>query len=114
MEQTIVVVQGDTRFALELQLWESLEGEDGSEDGHPIDISSMESVVLHVYRKGELVDSHTMLAMGDTRNGKTVNDFWGSTWSEKGVYKGNVEITYLDGGVKTMENTITFRVKRRG
>lgn len=112
--QIIEIVQGDTRFPLEIQLWKSyIDQEDQGKDA-PIDLTDVDQVVMSIYSSKAWVADITFVATGDPRDGKLLNEYWESTWAEAGKYKANVSFTYIDGGEKSMENLVQFKVRKKG
>jgi hypothetical protein len=111
MNYSLDIVQGDSRFPLEIQLWER---SDEPDEDHPIDLDDVEKVMLHIYFKGVLVDSIEMRIYTDAKNGILMNDFWGEVWSERGTYRVDAEVFYLDGGSKTMENQAVIKARGKG
>ncbi len=106
------IVQGDSRFPLEVQLWERT---DTPEEDRPIDLSDARKILLHLFFKGEPIHTFEMSIYTNPKNGTVMNEFWGDVWREKGSYRADVEIQYLDGGgSKTMQNQIFFKVREKG
>jgi hypothetical protein len=113
-EQSIIaVVQGDTRFPLELQLMEYRCSKDCEIDA-PIDLHGVDIVTLYIFQRGNETAHVDCTISGDPKNGTVVNDFWGSIWTKPGNYIGEVEVLYADGGSKRMENLLQFRVRANG
>lgn len=49
--------------------------------------------------------------LGDAANGAIIFSFNNNAFDEEGVYEGEVEITFQDGGVQTIHDLIKFKVR---
>jgi hypothetical protein len=116
--QTIETVVGDTRPALVVTIKDSNTAASGytldesdSDTWDPIDITGA-TVKLFIRKVGETTLQDTLTGvLTDPSNGVVVFTFAADTWEEAGVYDGEVQITYSDGGIQTLQKFIKFKVR---
>ena len=118
--QTIKLVQGDSKPNLVVTVADSSAARSGaildSEDPStwaPIDISGA-SVSMFVREVGGSSLKATLNGtISDGPNGVVVFTYTTSTWDAVGVFEGEVQITFSDGGIQTVQKFIKFIVREQ-
>jgi hypothetical protein len=115
---TIKLVTGDTLPDLRFELKDSASSPDGvtydennSDTWAPLDLTDS-TVRLRIREVGgEDVISTIVGVLASPENGVVVFPFTQDSFAASGLYEGEVEITYVDGGIQTMYDLVKFKVR---
>ena len=115
--ETVKFVTGDTLPEVTLTLRDSNTAASGktldSNDDStwaPINLTGA-TVKLRIREVGsDTVIKTLKMSVTDATNGKAATDF-PATWTNPGVYEGEVEITFSTGGIHTIYDLIKFNVR---
>ena len=116
--QTVKVVTGDTLPEVTVGLKDSNKAATGktldaadNTTWAPIDITGA-TVKLRIREVASTTIIKTItMTITDATNGKAATDFPSDTWTKAGVFEGEVEITFSDGGIQTLYDLIKFTVR---
>ena len=115
---TIPIVVGDTRPELVVTVRNSNSAASGQvlnpDDDATWAVVNITSatVKLYIRKVGETTLQDTITGVvADGSNGIVAFTFGSDTWTEAGVFDGEVEVTFSDGGVQTMHDGIKFKVR---
>ena len=115
---TIPVVVGDTRPELVATIRNSNSAASGAvltpDDDTTwavINITGA-TVKLYIRKSGETDLQDTITGViADGANGIVAFTYNADTWTEAGVFEGEIEVTFSDGGIQTMHDKIKFKVR---
>lgn len=115
---TIKLVTGDTLPDLRFELKDSSKSPDGvrydendSDTWAPLDLTDT-TVRLRIREVGGAVVLSTIVGvLASPENGVVVFPFTQDSFDASGIYEGEVEITYVDGGIQTMYDLVKFKVR---
>ena len=115
---TINFVVGDTMPDLRFDLKNARSGlpgvtydPDNSDTWEPIDITDA-TVRLRIRAIGETDVSATIVGtISSPLEGGVIFPFTGNAFTSEGLYEGEVEITFADGGTQTMYDLVKFKVR---
>lgn len=115
---TIKLVTGDTLPDLRFELKDSSKSpagvrydENDSDTWAPLDLTDS-TVRLRIREVGATNIISTIVGvLSDPENGAVVFPFTQDSFSSSGLFEGEVEITYVDGGIQTMYDLVKFKVR---
>lgn len=115
---TIPVVVGDTRPELVATIRNSNSAASGAVLNPDDDTTwavvniTGATVKLYIRKVGESTLQDTITGViADGSNGIVAFTYAADTWTEAGVFEGEIEVTFSDGGVQTMHDKIKFKVR---
>lgn len=116
--QTIEVVVGDTRPLLVVTIKDKNAAASGytldpdnSDTWAPITLTGA-TVKLFIRKVGETALQDTLTGvLTDASNGEVTFEFAADTWEAAGTYDGEVQITFSDGGIQTLQKFLKFKVR---
>ena len=115
---TIKLVTGDTEPVLTLTLKDSNSAasgktldENNAETWEAIDLTGA-AVKLRMRAVGSTTVKNTLnCTISDATAGKVTTNFPTGTLDTAGTFEGEVEITFSDGGIQTLQDLIKFKVR---
>jgi len=116
--ETIEVVVGDTRPVLVVTIKDkntAASGQtldpDNSDTWAPITITGA-TIKLFIWKVGETTLQDTLTGtVTDGANGVVAFTFEADTWTESGTFDGEIQITYSDSGIQTLQKFLKFKVR---
>lgn len=116
--QTVKMVTGDTLPEVTVNLKDSNTAasgqtldENNSDTWAPIVLTGA-TVRMRIRTVGSTTILKTLtMTITDATNGKAATVFPADTFTESGVYEGEVEVTFSGGGVQTLYDLIKFNVR---
>lgn len=115
---TIEMVVGDTKPVLTFTIRDSNTAASGQtlDENIPTTWAPMDltgaTVRLHIRKTGSttLKETRTCSA-ADAANGQFTTDFATTTFDTSGQYEAEIEITYADSGIQTVQDFLKFKVR---
>ena len=115
---TIKLVTGDTLPDLRFELKDASQAAEGarydendSNTWAPIDLTDS-TVRLRIREVGGVNIISTIVGvLSSPENGVVVFPFTQDSFAASGLFEGEVEITYVDGGIQTMYDLVKFKVR---
>lgn len=116
--ETIKLVTGDTLPDLSFTLKDSNAAAIGknydandSTTWEPIDLTNS-SLKLYIREIGDSIILKTLNGIvSNATEGKVIFPFTNNAFENDGIYEGEVEITYEDGGIQSMYDLVKFKVR---
>jgi hypothetical protein len=115
---TIKLVTGDTLPDLRFQLKDSATSPDGvtydenePSTWAPLDLTDA-TVKLRIRQIGETtITAEITGIVSDAANGIALFAFTNNSFTESGLYEGEIEVSYAGGGILTMYDLVKFNVR---
>ena len=115
--ENIYMVVGDTKPVLTVTLRDKNTAASGQTlDSNvpttwaPIDVTGA-TVNLYIREVGQTAYTTRVMTLSDPSNGVVITDFVAANFPAAGVYEGEIEITFADSSIQTLQDFIKFTVR---